>query len=108
MILDPTSANPISKNYSVDVNSGMAAGSGGKGYYYYLDVMAKCLTTIDVNEIVDRDGKKHDWRADIRAALGNRQRQDGAWSNNFGTWMEGNADLCTAYALDALSYCKPK
>lgn len=98
----------ISKNYSVDVNPGRAEGAGGQGYYYYLVSMAKCLSTIGVDEVADAAGKKHDWRAEITRALTNRQRKDGSWGSDFGQWMEGNSDLDTAYALIALSYTKPK
>ena len=55
----------------------------------------------------DADGKKHDWRADITAALAKRQRADGSWVNN-NHWMECDPNLVTGYALMALSYCKPK
>ena len=86
----------------------MPAGSGGRGLYYYLMTMAKCLEAVGLDEVTDAEGKKHDWRADITAALVNRQRKDGAWTNETGTWMEGTPDSCTAYGLIALSYCKPK
>lgn len=49
-----------------------------------------------------------DWRADITRAPANRQRADGSWGSDFKTWMEGNSNLDTAYALIALSYTKPK
>lgn len=98
----------VGKNYSVDLNPGRQEGSGGQGYYYYLVAMAKCLHALGVDEIVDANGKKHDWRAEITRALANRQKRDGSWSNDFATWMEGDANLDTAYALLALSYTKPK
>ncbi len=40
------------------------------------------------------------------AALAIRQKKDGGWANDSSNWMEGNEDLCTAYALIALEACK--
>ncbi len=98
----------VGKHYSVDINPGMPAGSGERGLYYYLMTMAKCLDAVGEDYVTDADGVKHDWRADITAALANRQPKDGSWTNEIGNWMESNPDLCTAHALIALSYCKPK
>ncbi|AMV30329.1 hypothetical protein VT84_38410 [Gemmata sp. SH-PL17] len=98
----------VAKNYSVDLNPGRAEGAGGQGYYYYLVAMARCFHTLGVDEVVDAAGKKHDWRAEITRALTFRQRKDGSWGNDFTTWMEGDPNLDTAFALIALSYTKPK
>lgn len=98
----------IGKNYSVDVNPGRPEGAGGQGYFYYLVSMAKCLDALGIDEVTDSAGKKHNWREDITRALANRQRKDGSWGNDLTTWMEGNSDLDTAYALIALGYTKPK
>ncbi len=70
--------------------------------------MAKCLDTLGVDEVEDAGGKKHDWRADITAALAKRQHDDGSWRNDNAHWMEGDPNIVTGYALMALSYCKPK
>src|SRR5262245_13127965 len=77
----------VSKNYSVDTNPGMPAGGGRRAYFYYLMTMAWALDAAGVREITDAAGKKHDWRADIRAALAFRQRRDGSWSGSE-RWME--------------------
>jgi squalene-hopene/tetraprenyl-beta-curcumene cyclase len=98
----------IGKNYNVDYHPGRGEGAGGQGYYYYLVSMAKCFDTLGIEEIVDANGKAHDWRAEITRALANRQRKDGSWGNDFTLWMEGDSNLDTAYALIALSYTKPK
>jgi squalene-hopene/tetraprenyl-beta-curcumene cyclase len=97
----------IAKNYSVDVNPGRADGAGGQGYYYLVS-MARCFTTLGIDEVTDANGKVHDWRADITRALANRQRKDGSWGSDFPIWMEGDPNLDTGYALIALSYTKPK
>ncbi|WP_020472518.1 prenyltransferase/squalene oxidase repeat-containing protein [Zavarzinella formosa] len=98
----------VSKNYSVDINPGRQEGAGGQGFYYYLVAMARCFEAMGIDEITDVNGKAHDWRADITRALANRQKKDGSWSNDFATWMEGDPNLDTAYALIALSHAKPK
>ena len=61
-----------------------------------------------VDEFADADGKKHDWRADLIAALAKRQKPDGSWVNETDRWMEGDPNLVTGYCLMALSHCKKK
>jgi squalene-hopene/tetraprenyl-beta-curcumene cyclase len=70
--------------------------------------MAKCLDVLGKDEVVDAAGKRHDWRADLTAALARRQRPDGSWLNDKDHWMERNPHLVTGYALMALSHCKPR
>ncbi len=96
----------ISKNYDVDSNPGMPAKTAQMGLFYYYHTMAKCLTAAGVKEITTPDGKKHDWRADLIAALAKRQKTDGSWSNEADRWMEGDPNLVTGYALLTLAYCQ--
>jgi squalene-hopene/tetraprenyl-beta-curcumene cyclase len=91
----------------VDDNPGMPEVRKEWGLYYYYHSMAKCLDVLGIDEVVDSDGKKHDWRADITAALAKRQKADGSWANE-AHWMEQDPNLVTGYALMALSHCKPK
>ena len=37
-----------------------------------------------------------------------KPKGDGAWVNGNARWLEGDANLVTAYGLLALSYCRPK
>jgi squalene-hopene/tetraprenyl-beta-curcumene cyclase len=97
----------VQKNYTVDRNPGMPEPRSQWGLYYYYHTMAKCLDAMGVDEVTDAEGHKHDWRADITAALAKRQRPDGSWVNN-AHWLESDPHLVTGYALMALSYCKPK
>ncbi len=94
----------ISKHYTVDENPGL----GQKGLYYYYHTFAKALAMLGKPEIVDAQGTKHDWRADLVAALAKRQASDGSWVNTADRFMEGDANLVTAYALLALAYTRPK
>ena len=57
---------------------------------------------------VDDEGVKHDWRAELRAELAGRQRDDGSWVNSDTRWMEGDVTLVTSYGLLTLAYCKPQ
>jgi squalene-hopene/tetraprenyl-beta-curcumene cyclase len=97
----------ITKNYTVDANPGMPKELAHRGLYYYYHTMAKSLSAMDLNEVTDADGKKHDWRKDLTEALAKRQKADGSWVNETDRWMEGDPNLVTGYALMALSYCKP-
>ncbi len=98
----------IQKHYTLDANPGMPKALAHQGLYYYYHTMAKCLDTLGIDEVVDAQGKKHDWRADITEALTKRQLDDGSWINDRKQWMEGDPNLVAGYALMALSYCKPK
>jgi squalene-hopene/tetraprenyl-beta-curcumene cyclase len=79
-----------------------------RGLYYYYHTMAKCLDLVGDDYLVDANGGKHDWRAEITAALAKRQRPDGSWVNETDRWMESDPNLVTGYALMALNHCKPK
>ncbi len=98
----------IRKNYTVNDNPGMPGPRAEWGLYYYYHTMAKSLDVLGVDEVTDAKGVKHDWRADITAALAKRQKADGSWVNEQDHWMEGDPLLVTGYALMALSHCKPK
>jgi squalene-hopene/tetraprenyl-beta-curcumene cyclase len=97
----------IQKHYTVEENPGMPKKQSQWGLYYYYHTMAKCLSVLGIDEVVDANGVKHDWRADITAALARRQRSNGSWVNE-NHWLEADPNLVTGYALMALSYCKPK
>lgn len=93
----------IHKNYDLGTNPGM----GDAGLYYYYHTFAKALDTLGQESIADAEGKKHAWRTELSTELVKRQRADGSWTNDNARWMEGDANLVTAYALLALSYCRP-
>ncbi len=98
----------IQKHYTLDTNPGMPSAFARRGLYYYYHTLAKCLHVLDLDHVVDAKGVKHDWRAELTAALAKRQRPDGSWLNEEDRWMEGDPSLVTGYALMALAYCKPK
>lgn len=93
----------LSKHYSVDENPGLA----DRGLYYYYQAMAKTLGVLGQDRFVDDRGQAHNWRTDLIAALAKRQNENGSWVNKTDGFMEGDANLVTAYALLALAYLKP-
>lgn len=94
----------IKMHYDLKSNPGL----GDQGLYYYYHTFAKTLDAMKQDVFVDQQGVQHDWRAELRAELARRQLPDGSWVNEADRWMEGDPNLVTAYALLALSYCKPQ
>ena len=80
---------------------------GNAGLYYYYHTFAKALDAIGQDEFVDHDGRRHDWRGELRQELRERQQANGSWINENDRWLEGDPNLGTGYALLALAYCKP-
>ncbi len=98
----------IANNYTLDSNPGMPEVNSQRGLYYYYHTFAKAMHALGEDTFTDAKGVKHDWRADLLAALAKRQRPDGSWVNETDRWMEGDPNLVTGYALMALSYCQKK
>lgn len=98
----------LRKNYSVEANPGMPKSREQWGLYYYYHTMAKCLDVLGDEVVIDAKGVKHDWRAEITAALAKRQRPDGSFVNDVKNWMEAEPSLVGGYALMTLAYTKPK
>jgi hypothetical protein len=92
----------LGKNYDLNSNPGM----GDAGLYYYYQTFAKALEAFGQDKFTDADGQEHDWRAELVAALAERQRDDGSWTNENSRWLEGDANLVTGYALLALAHCR--
>jgi hypothetical protein len=94
----------IRTHYDLKSNPGM----GDKGLYYYYHTFAKALDALGIDELEDAKGVKHDWRRELIEELARRQKPDGSWVNADNMWMEGDPNLATAFALLALSHCRPK
>jgi len=92
----------IRKHYDLDSNPGL----GNAGLYYYYHLFAKALDAMGTDQIEDARGVKHDWRGELIAELGRRQRPDGSWLNENSRWLEGDPCLVTGYCLLALSHCR--
>jgi squalene-hopene/tetraprenyl-beta-curcumene cyclase len=88
----------IGSHFSMDENPGL----GQQGLFYYRLAMARALLASQRDRVTDDKGVAHDWRCELIAALAAGQRPDGSWVNAKDRWMEGNADLVTAYAVLAL------
>jgi squalene-hopene/tetraprenyl-beta-curcumene cyclase len=92
----------IAKNYTLEENPGM----GPSGLYYYYHTFAKTMDATGDAELKDDGGTVHDWKHELVAALAARQQPNGRWVNQDQRWLEGDANLATAYSLLALSYCQ--
>lgn len=94
----------IAKHYTLEENPGL----GAAGLYYYYQTFAKALALLGRPTLTDAEGRAHDWRADLTAALAGRQQGDGSWVNAADRFMEGDPNLVTSYGLLALAYARPK
>ncbi len=94
----------LRKHYTLDENPGL----GQQGLYYYYHTFAKALALFGEDPFKDDSGTPHDWRADLNAALADRQNPDGSWVNPADRFMEGDPNLVTAYGLLALAHARPK
>ncbi len=100
----------IKTHYTLAANPGMLTTrttAPEDGLFYYYVTFAKALSALGVDALADDKDVKHVWKQDLLAALAKRQRADGSWVNSDTKFLEGNANLATAYALLALSYAKP-
>jgi squalene-hopene/tetraprenyl-beta-curcumene cyclase len=93
----------IKKHYTVDENPGQ----GQRGLYYYYQTFAKAMEMLGQPTIVDSDGKEHNWRSELVAALAKRQAANGSWVNPDDRFMEGDPSIVTSYALLALHAARP-
>lgn len=94
----------ISQHYTLDENPGL----GQQGLYYYYHTFAKTMAVLGEPMLKDASGVSHDWRSDLVTALAKRQIREGGWVNPADRFMEGDANLVTAYALLALAYTREK
>jgi squalene-hopene/tetraprenyl-beta-curcumene cyclase len=95
--------NWIRRHYTLDENPGMKQA----GLYYYYHTFAKALDALGEDRFADAAGVKHDWRAELVAALKKRQQPDGHWINPTDkAFAEADPNLATAFALLAVSYTR--
>ena len=88
----------LNQHYTISQNPGM----GQQGLFYYYHTMAKALSLSGINELVDSDGKKRDWKKELALELLNKQDPSGLWINENGRWWERDPVLVTSYALLSL------
>lgn len=93
----------IRRHYDLSENPGMQ----DNGLFYYYHTFAKALHAVGLDELVDDEGRSHNWRNELNQELARRQRDDGSWINENERWLEGNPELVTGYVLLALSYTQP-
>lgn len=93
----------LRKNYTLRENPGM----GQQGLYYYFHTFAKALAAVGQPTFTDAKGVAHPWKKELGEHLLSLQGENGAWLNKEPRWMEGDANMATAYALLTLGYCLP-
>lgn len=87
------------RHYTLDENPGM----GPEGHFYYLMTFAKAHAALGEETVVTTAGDKRSWREDVLNKMVALQKEDGHWVNErHGRWMEGLAELVTAYSLIAM------
>jgi squalene-hopene/tetraprenyl-beta-curcumene cyclase len=90
----------IRGRFTVDENPG----AGMQGYYYYLHLMARALDAWGEPVIETTDGSKRVWANELIAKLAALQKPDGSFINDKDRWMEGDANLVTAYVVLAIQH----
>jgi len=91
----------IRETYTLERNPGAV---GNQGLFYYYNAFAKSMAAFGEVELVDGQGRKHNWRNDLANKLISLQDKDGSWINNDSPrWWEGNRDLVTAWSVIALN-----
>jgi squalene-hopene/tetraprenyl-beta-curcumene cyclase len=91
----------IGKHYTLENNPGQ----GDAGLYYYYNTFGVALAASQLEAITTESGEAHNWRDDLVAELAERQQENGSWLNTNRQWFENDPNLCTVFALLALSYC---
>lgn len=91
----------ISENYTLEQNPGQ----GTAGLFYYYNTFGSALGASGLDKIATDEQGERDWRKDLVAELAKTQHPDGSWVNENRQWLENDPNLCTAFALLALSFC---
>lgn len=97
----------IRRNWTLDANPNMPPEQAYEGLYYYYHTFARAHEALEQDVIVLADGRRMDWRIELINELGERQLRDGNWVNESDRWMEGDANLVTAYSLIAAQTAYP-
>lgn len=90
------------QHWTLDSNPNMPERQTKEGLYYYYHVFARAMHAWGRDKVEDAQGQVHDWRRELAEKLISLQRADGSWINEADRWMEGNANLVTAYSILAL------
>lgn len=76
-------------------------GQGQQGLYFYLNVMARALSTARLQTLQQPTTTIY-WRHEMIRQLAKLQNPDGSWRNANNRWWENDPVLATAYAILAL------
>jgi len=92
----------VQRHYTLDENPGM----GKSGLFYYYHTLAKAMTALGDDTLVDAKGVAHAWRKELFEKLKTTQAADGTWANTNKAFLENQPELATAFALLAIGYCR--
>jgi squalene-hopene/tetraprenyl-beta-curcumene cyclase len=98
----------IRGHWSLDYNPNMPEKQSFEGLYYYYHVFARALDAWGEPVIIETNGRPRVWRHELLSRLETMQHSDGSWTNEADRWMEGWAQLTTAYALLAIQAAYPQ
>lgn len=96
--------NWIRNNYTLEQNPGMPEPIRFHGLFYYYLTFARALDAWGTPVIETEDGRVYNWRNDLLTTVIRLQQEDGSWFNEADRWMEGDANLVTAYAIQAMQH----
>lgn len=74
-------------------------------YYYYCWSLAHAMMAVGESRVIEHNGRKIDWPAELAAALIERQHTDGSWSSDNPLAKENNPLVATPFAAAALAIC---
>lgn len=88
----------LRSNYTIEKNPGM----GKQGYFYYLHLLTKALTTSDEDRLKLANGAEVPWLDQVAVRLLKLQQADGSWVNPELRWWESDPVLVACYAVMTL------
>lgn len=89
----------IRSHYTLDENPNMPGAQSKQGLFYFYQVFARALQAWGEDMVVDKAGRKHNWREDLLTKLMAIQKPDGSWVNEADRWYEGNPQYVTGLSV---------
>lgn len=88
----------IKKHWTLEENPNF----GLQTLFFYYRTLSIALSTYGEKIIITEDGVKHDWYRELAEKLMGLQHNEGYWVNTVTKFWEGNKDLVTAHAIQAM------
>jgi len=94
----------IKGHYTLKANPGLPKDQELQGHFYYLMTVTKALKAWGSEELVLKNGMKHNWAHDVIDQFHSMQKADGSWENKASRWMENDPNLVTGYGVLCLTH----